>query len=164
MIKMRAILCFIWEMQMWTLGTPYFFHAIRLCHFDICCMKYSWKLINSPKISFSLFLYWEKCAFENGRKWPSPSRHREEVANLKSSYFQKKKRYWAKLFSVKVNHAIQHYNMFWTNLKRVELGHYENSGRLASNDRKITVALKSYVIIEWVLFGKDSAWPTVSGK
>ena len=132
MLKMRAMLCFIWEMQVFKLdqnfvlaskcehfGTPYFYHAISLRHFDTCCMKYSWKLINSPKISFSLFLYLEKRAFENGRKWPSP-RHREGVANLKSSYFQKYKRYWAKIFSVKVNHAIQHYNTFWTNLKRVK--------------------------------------------
>ena len=143
MLKMRAMLCFIWEMQVFKLdqnfalaskcehfGTPYFYHAISLRHFDTCCMKYSWKLINSPKISFSLFLHLEKCAFENGRKWPSP-RHHEGVANLKSSYFQKYKRYWAKIFSVKVNHAIQHYNAFWTNLKRVKL---EGPGRLAWND------------------------------
>ena len=121
------------RVKMWTLWHPYFYHAISLRHFDTCCMKYSWKLINSPKISFSLFLHLEKCAFENGRKWPSP-RHHEGVANLKSSYFQKYKRYWAKIFSVKVNHAIQHYNTFWTNLKRVELGHFEKSGRLAWND------------------------------
>ena len=94
MLKMRAMLCFIWEMQVFKLdqnfvlaskcehfGTPYFYHAISLRHFDTCCMKYSWKLINSPKISFSLFLYLEKCAFENGRKWPSP-RHREGVFEI----------------------------------------------------------------------------------
>ena len=140
------MLCFILEMQVFKLyqnfvlwskcehfGTPCFYHAISLCHFDTCCMKYSWKLINSAKISFSLFLYLEKCAFENGRKWASP-RHCEGVANLKSSYFQKYKRYWAKIFSVKLNHVIQHLNTFWANLKRVELGHYEKSGRLAWND------------------------------
>ena len=145
MLKMRAMLCFIWEMQVFKLdqnfvlaskcelfGTPYFYHAISLCHFDTC-MKYSWKLINSPKISFSLFLYLEKCPFKNGRKWPSP-RHREGVANLKLLYFQKYKRYWAKICSVKVNHAIQHYNTFWTNLKKVKL---EGPERLAWNDPKV---------------------------
>ena len=66
-------------------------------------------------------------------KWPSP-RRRNGVATLKSSYLHKYKRYWAKIFSVKVNHAIQHFNTFWTNLKRVEQGHYEKAGRLAWND------------------------------
>ena len=33
------------------------------------------------------------------------------VSNLKSSYFQKYKRYEAKIFSEKVNHAIQHFNI-----------------------------------------------------
>ena len=124
---MRAMLWFIWEMQAFKLdqnivlgsncehfGTHYFYHVISLRHFDTCCMKYSWKLINSLKISFSLHLYLEKRTFKNGRKRLS-SRHHVGVANLKSLYCQKHKRYRAKTFSVKVNHAIQHYNMFWTN-------------------------------------------------
>ena len=137
MLKIRAMLCFIWEMQVFKLdqnfvlqskcehfGTLYFYHAVSLCHFDTC-MKYRAESSSiHQKSAFHCFYVKEKCAFENGRKWPSPC-HREGVANFKLSYFQKYKRYWAKIFRVKVNHAKQHYNTLWTNLKRVELGHWK---------------------------------------
>ena len=50
---------------------------------------------------------------------------------------------------MRVNYAIQHYNTFWTNLKGVELGHYEKSGCLAWNDPGII--LGKILVIIWYL-------------
>ena len=77
---------------------------------------------------FIVFIFWEKRFW----KWPkmtkpSPLRGGSKFKIVISSKV---------LLSVKVNHAIQHYDMFWTNLKRVKL---EGPGWLVWNDPQVNM-------------------------